>query len=387
MGEAALHPAIDEAVAPQVVTTRRARVIAMVDVRRRAGCVLEAHRVARRPDPGDVVDVAGHDRLEHPSRLAHHLIFFRDWWPAWPSCRSTSTAVGSRRTSGLPVHITEPIDVDEWLGGGTLPTQRLQDSLCGDPCARSIPARWYDGALTLVYYTHFIAAPLTALVLYLRNRLTWIAFMRRYIALYMAALLFYITYPMAPPWMASRDGYVEGNAGDPADRPRLVGDRTRTLPADPVAARQPGRGDAVAARRHRGARGVLRDLPAAQPVAIRVPALSGGDGFHARLLRRALRRRHHRRLSAGGLHHVGLRQLGARRRTPARDHRSAAAASWRPTRGERGRAAPGALGLAAPTARADRAERAGDLRDRVGDGQAVRRDPSRACWCSDSSAG
>src|SRR6185436_8039530 len=72
-------------------------------------------------------------------------------------------------------------------------------------------ARWYDGALTIVYYTHFIAAPLTALVLYLRNRLTWISFMRRYIALYMSALLFYITYPMAPPWMASRDGYVEGN--------------------------------------------------------------------------------------------------------------------------------------------------------------------------------
>ena len=74
----------------------------------------------------------------------------------------------------------------QWLGGGTLPTQQLQDALCGDPCARSIPARWYDGGLTLVYYTHFIAAPLTALVLYLRNRLTWVAFMRRYIALYLA---------------------------------------------------------------------------------------------------------------------------------------------------------------------------------------------------------
>ena len=111
----------------------------------------------------------------------------------------------------------------------------LQDALCGDPCARSIPARWYDGGLTLVYYTHFIAAPLTALVLYLRNRLTWISFMRRYVALYLAGLFFYITYPMAPPWMASRDGYIDGNAVIQTDRSRLVGHRTRALPAGPVA--------------------------------------------------------------------------------------------------------------------------------------------------------
>jgi membrane-associated phospholipid phosphatase len=35
--------------------------------------------------------------------------------------------------------------------------------------------------------------------------------MRRYVSLYLAGLFFYITYPMAPPWMASRDGYIPGD--------------------------------------------------------------------------------------------------------------------------------------------------------------------------------
>ena len=108
------------------------------------------------------------------------------------------------------MHVTEAIRVDTWLGGGELPTQHLQEALCGDPCRRSNPPHWYDGALTAVYYTHFIAAPLVALMLYLRNRAVWLSFMRRYVTLYMAGLLVYITYPMAPPWMASRDGYVDG---------------------------------------------------------------------------------------------------------------------------------------------------------------------------------
>ena len=212
MGEAALTPTVDETVADPVATTRSARVIAMT-------CyvvVLAAYsKVVGLP--ADLLQVTvwmwlGTIAWNIQAGWAHHLIFFRDWWPVVAVLQVYVYSRGITSHLGLPVHITEPIEVDEWLGAGTLPTQQLQDSLCGDPCARSIPARWYDGALTLVYYTHFIAAPLTALLLYLRNRLAWVSFMRRYIALYMSALLFYITYPMAPPWMASRDGYIEGNA-------------------------------------------------------------------------------------------------------------------------------------------------------------------------------
>jgi hypothetical protein len=139
-----------------------------------------------------------------------HLVFVRDWWPALAVLEIYLYSRGLTDNIGLTVHVTEPITADNWLGGGELPTQHLQAWMCGEPCKRSNPPHWYDGALTMVYYTHFIAAPITALVLWMRNRTVWLSFMRRYVSLYMAGLLVYITYPMAPPWMASRDGYVEG---------------------------------------------------------------------------------------------------------------------------------------------------------------------------------
>ena len=42
----------------------------------------------------------------------------------------------------------------------------------------------------------------------MRNRPEWIRYMRRYVTLNFVALVIYILYPMAPPWMASRDGYL-----------------------------------------------------------------------------------------------------------------------------------------------------------------------------------
>ena len=47
-----------------------------------------------------------------------------------------------------------------------------------------------------------------AMVLWLRNRGEWIKWMRRYIGANLAALVVYIVYPMAPPWMASEEGYL-----------------------------------------------------------------------------------------------------------------------------------------------------------------------------------
>ena len=72
---------------------------------------------------------------------------------------------------------------------------------------------------------------------------------------------------MAPPWMASRDGYLtDASHGSPA----AAGTTSAQLgarPAELLRGRQPGGGDAVAARRHRDPGRVLRDRPAAQPLA------------------------------------------------------------------------------------------------------------------------
>ena len=142
--------------------------------------------------------------------LRSHLAFPRDWWPALVVLQVYFYSRAFADDIGLTVHVTEPITADTWLGGGELPTQRLQSWLCGNPCVGSLPPHWYDPIFTAVYYSHFIAAPTIAAILWVRSRDSWLPFMRRYVSLYVAGLFIYITYPMAPPWMASEEGYVTG---------------------------------------------------------------------------------------------------------------------------------------------------------------------------------
>ncbi|MGZ4611498.1 MAG: phosphatase PAP2 family protein, partial [Actinomycetes bacterium] len=78
-------------------------------------------------------------------------------------------------------------------------------------CHRSASPHWYDVVLTTVYYSHFVVALTIAAVLWLRERSAWVRFMRRYLSLNVLALVVYITYPMAPPWLAAQDGFISGD--------------------------------------------------------------------------------------------------------------------------------------------------------------------------------
>jgi membrane-associated phospholipid phosphatase len=159
--------------------------------------------------------------VQAPARS--HLAFARDWWPpllvlvGYLYSRGLSDEVGL-----FDVHITEPITADRWLGGGTLPTERLQAALCGDPCDIRSDPQWYDVVLGSIYFTHFVTGLTVALVLWLRNRDEWAKWMRRYLGLNILGLFVYITYPMAPPWMASEQGYL-------GDIPRLTSRGSRDL--------------------------------------------------------------------------------------------------------------------------------------------------------------
>jgi membrane-associated phospholipid phosphatase len=137
-----------------------------------------------------------------------HLLFLRDWWIPVVGLVIYFYSRGLTDELGLPVHITMPIHVDEWLGGGVTPTERLQDAWCGDPCTKSTEPRWYDLVLTTVYASHFLAGLTIAAVLWVRNRRDWMMWMRRYVGINFGALVIYILYPMAPPWMASEQGYM-----------------------------------------------------------------------------------------------------------------------------------------------------------------------------------
>ena len=146
------------------------------------------------------------------------LAFPRDWWPSLAVLTLYLYSRGLADQLGFfSVHVTEPIDADRWLFGGTLPTEYLQAQLCGVPCEHTVAPQWYDVLLTTVYYSFFFVPIVTASVLWVRNRSRWVWFMRRYLSLNLMALVVYITFPMAPPWMAAEDGFLS------ADIDRIAG--------------------------------------------------------------------------------------------------------------------------------------------------------------------
>lgn len=178
-----------------------------------------------------------------------HLAFLRDWWPVLALLTLYLYSRGLSDDLGfVGVHVTEPIAVDRWLFAGTVPTEWLQAQLCGVPCERSQPPRWYDVVLTTVYYSHFFVALFVGGVLWIRDRSSWIGYMRRYVSLTALALVVYILYPMAPPWMAARDGYLSsgvhritgrgwydlghsGSSGGAHDQFSAVGNQVAAMPS------------------------------------------------------------------------------------------------------------------------------------------------------------
>ncbi|CAN5198982.1 phosphatase PAP2 family protein [soil metagenome] len=139
-----------------------------------------------------------------------HLAFGQDWWPVFALLVIYLYSRGlSDDIISMPIHWTPPIRIDTWLGGGTLPTARLQDWLCAEPCTPDTPPRWYDVVLTTVYFSHFVTGIGLAVILWVRSRAAWVPWMRRYLVINFSALIVYVLYPMAPPWLASNNGYTD----------------------------------------------------------------------------------------------------------------------------------------------------------------------------------
>ena len=144
-------------------------------------------------------------------RLDWSLQFPRDWWPWLLALVVYSGLRGLTPYLGFTPHEAAPIRMDEWLahlwGGDTVPTVSLQHRLCGDPCDPG-PVRWYDVAASATYASHFLAGLTIAGVLWIRDRALWLGWIRRYVTISFLALVGYVVYPMAPPWMAADDGLL-----------------------------------------------------------------------------------------------------------------------------------------------------------------------------------
>ncbi|WP_158607639.1 phosphatase PAP2 family protein [Flexivirga caeni] len=113
---------------------------------------------------------------------------------------------GAINRIGMPLHVTFPIRVDEWLFGGHLPSQWVQQHLSG--AVNQAP--WWSIFITLCYCSHFMVSPIVAAVLWIRSRERFRAWAALLVALAVAGIATYFVFPMSPPWLASQQGYISG---------------------------------------------------------------------------------------------------------------------------------------------------------------------------------
>lgn len=110
---------------------------------------------------------------------------------------------GDPNVLGIPLHVSWPIEADRFLFGGMVPSQWLQERL-----GEGVP--WWAWIVTLVYCSHFVAAPILAVVLWIRSRDRFFTWVRMMFALAGAGITTYFLYPMSPPWLASEQGFIAG---------------------------------------------------------------------------------------------------------------------------------------------------------------------------------
>lgn len=127
-----------------------------------------------------------------------------DWLPFTLVLILYDRSRGVAESLGLSVHEQDIVDAEKWLFAGDVPAVWLQQHLY-DP----LRVHWYDALATLVYTSHFLATPVLAALLWLRNRALWLRYISRVILLAAAGLVTYVLFPEAPPWLAARDGLID----------------------------------------------------------------------------------------------------------------------------------------------------------------------------------
>jgi len=139
--------------------------------------------------------------LGRPPRQILQIVL--DWLPIVVVLAAYDFSRGVADSLGIGVHLHTMIDFDRFVFFGETPTVWLQARLY-EPGV----VHWWDVAFTLVYTSYFIVPFAVAGVLWVRDRLAFLGFVKRLVSLALTGLATYIAFPAAPPWMAAEMGLL-----------------------------------------------------------------------------------------------------------------------------------------------------------------------------------
>jgi len=142
--------------------------------------------------------------------LGRPLLFLRDWIPFVILFLAYELMRGIADNAGFPVHVADVISLERTIALGHLPSQILQDIF--DP---THGVNGWTILATIVYMLHFVLPIATAFLLWLWRREIFYRYVAAFIVLSMAGFVTFVLLPVAPPWMAAQDGFLNGASGRP----------------------------------------------------------------------------------------------------------------------------------------------------------------------------
>ena len=135
--------------------------------------------------------------------LGRWKAFVVDWMPFVVLFIGYEFLRGFAGKTGIAPHYLAVINIDRVLGFGHLPTLVLQSWFY-----RGVGSSPLDVVTTLFYFLHF-AYPLTlGYIFWIRERSLFRRFAACLLAMSFSAFVFFLLVPVAPPWLASQQGYL-----------------------------------------------------------------------------------------------------------------------------------------------------------------------------------
>ncbi len=127
-----------------------------------------------------------------------------DWLPIIVALLAYDLLRGVADGKLLPIHWQPPVDADEILGLGQVPTIRFQDAIYtpGHP-------HFWDYAAFGFWFSHFFATLLVGVGIWLYRHQWFGRFAACIVALAAMGLVTYVLFPVAPPWLAADHGYID----------------------------------------------------------------------------------------------------------------------------------------------------------------------------------